>query len=165
MDKHCVACPGCGTQLYSENGSLDEGLNASAACRELMFQLSYYTLTLRDSHFIHQLAVDAFAAQHSGKQTKPITTAFALVGLYLANERNFTGKQVQQAHLALAKRSKTWPCFTAPQEKARWTVRDVTESPDDQKQSMIKKWSRSVWEIWEPERTRVAGLVKDFLNV
>jgi hypothetical protein len=95
MSKIIVICPGCGVQLYSDNDNLDKDFNASLACLGLMFELSYYTLSLQDNYFIHQLIVDAYAAQHSGKDVKTITTAFALGGLFLVNERTYTGKQVQ----------------------------------------------------------------------
>lgn len=61
------------------------------------------TLALRLSHgdafFIHQVAVDAYAAQHAGPASKTITIAFALIGLCLLLERGYTGKAVQRAHM------------------------------------------------------------------
>ena len=62
------------------------------------------TLALRLSHgdafFIHQVAVDAYAAQHAGPASKTITIAFALIGLCLLLERGYTGKAVQRAQCA-----------------------------------------------------------------
>src|SRR5438067_3221775 len=49
-----------------------------------------------------QHVVDAYAAQTARASTKPITLAFALVGLYLHLEKNQTGKQVQRVHMLLA---------------------------------------------------------------
>jgi len=60
--------------------------------------LCAYTLTRGDAAFIHQHVVDAFAAQSADEATKPITLTFALVGLYLHVERQFTGREVQRAH-------------------------------------------------------------------
>lgn len=165
MNKISVICPGCGVHVYTDNNNLDKNFNASVACRELMYQLSYYTLSLQDNYFIHQLIVDAYAAQHSGKGVKPITTTFALVGLFLVNERNYTGKQVQLAHMAITKKSKTWPHFPAPKEKEWLTVQDVTQSPDAEKQEMIKKWSRSVWNVWKPQHEEIASLLKKYLDI
>ena len=102
MEKRIVVCPGCGVQLASENEKLDDQFHASAACRALSYELSYYTLSLQDSDFIHQLVVDTYAAQHVGPQVKPITIAFALVGLYLVCEKQYTGKHVQHTHMVLA---------------------------------------------------------------
>jgi hypothetical protein len=46
--------------------------------------------------------------------TKPITIIFALIGLYLHLEKNFTGKEVQFAHMKLVKHRKNWPNFKLP---------------------------------------------------
>src|SRR5438874_13793261 len=102
-------CPGCGLALLSPDGAMDERYNATWACRELLGELTAYTLLLRDPGFIHQLAVDAYLAQHVGPHVKPIGISFALITLHLMFERGYTGKQVQHAHMQLAKRSKTWP--------------------------------------------------------
>jgi hypothetical protein len=42
-----------------------------------------WTMSLRDSAFVHQYVVDAWAAQHAENGSKPIGVAFALIGLYL----------------------------------------------------------------------------------
>ena len=56
-------------------------------------ELYAYTLLRDRSEFIHQHAVDAYAAQHIGKETKPIVLAAALIGLYLFTERGYTGRR------------------------------------------------------------------------
>lgn len=74
--------------------------------QEAFYELCYYTITHPEPNFIHQYVVDAFAAQTADKKIKPITITFALVGLYLHLKKNFTGKEVQQAHMQLAKHKK-----------------------------------------------------------
>ena len=160
-----VTCPGCGVQLQSKSSALDDGANASQACRDLYNTLAYYTLSLGDSYFIHQLAVDAYGAQHYGPQVKPISITFALVGLYLVKERGYTGRQVQRVHMALAKKSKVWPDWAAPKEKAALTVLDVIQVPDERKQEMIKKWHASVWDMWKSEKETIAALLKTHLDL
>ena len=165
MDKKSIICPGCGAQIESENNNLDKDFNALVACRELMFKLSYYTLSLHDDYFIHQLAVDAYAAQHSGKKVKAISTAFALVGLYLFNKKNYSGRQVQLAHIEMANKSKIWLRFMTPKEKTWMTVKDVIESSDNNKNEAIKKWNQSVWEIWKLQKEKVSELTKRYLDI
>ena len=162
--KH-IRCPGCGAQIYSYNDKLDKDFHASAACRELYFQISYYTLSLKDSNFIHQLIVDSYAAQHSGAKTKPITISFALIGLYLVNERSYTGKKVQEAHMIMANKSKDWPNFKIPEEIKWMTVLDVIQSPNNKKEDSIKKWCKSVWNVWKPEKEHIETLVNRLLLV
>jgi hypothetical protein len=107
----------------------------------MVYELSYYTLSLGDSYFLHQLVVDTYAAQHAGPHVKAISTAFALVGLYIVNVQNKTGRDSQLAHIALANKSKTWPMFEVPQSKHWMTVKDVLALPDIVKEDAIKQWS------------------------
>jgi hypothetical protein len=66
---------------------------------DLYHELSCYTLAHPDPSFIHQHIVDAYTAQHARETTKPIALVFALIGLYLHVEKNFTGRQVQRFHM------------------------------------------------------------------
>ena len=49
-----------------------------------------YTLAHPDAAFIHQHIVDAFTAQTANRDSKPIAVAFALIGLGLYLEKNYT---------------------------------------------------------------------------
>lgn len=157
----CV-CPGCGLELPSPDGALDERYHATWACRELLSELTAYTLSLRDPGFIHQLAIDAYLAQHMGPHIKPIGIAFALITLHLMFERGFTGRQAQQAHMRLASHWKTWPRFELlPEAKASLTVRDVLDAPvGEARIAMLTHWGKAVWELWRPEHAAVASLLE-----
>jgi hypothetical protein len=63
-----------------------------------MLRLASYNMSRGNIAFTHQFAVYAYGAQHSGGITNSITTVFALVALFLANERGLKGRQVQQIH-------------------------------------------------------------------
>jgi hypothetical protein len=165
MTNRHFQCPGCGLLSNSADATLDEHLNASGACRALMHELTYYTLALADPYFIHQVAVDAYAAQHVGPQVKPISTAFALAGLYLVFERDFTGRQVQRVHMEMARRQKEWPRFERPAERRVMTVRDVVLSPDSDKQAAIRAWAQQVWSLWKREEDRIAALLQSRLGL
>lgn len=82
---------------------------SGASDQDLYNQLALYTLQLPDPEFIHQHIVDAFAVQHAGPASKPIAIVFALIGLYLYLEKGFNGRQVQQAHMRLARQKNTGP--------------------------------------------------------
>ncbi len=92
-------------------------LRASASRRTT--ELTYWTLAQQDGRFIHQHAVDAYEAQHAGGKTRPITGVFGLIGLYLAIEKRYTGRQVQLAHMKIASRRKDWPRLEPPARKGR----------------------------------------------
>jgi hypothetical protein len=123
--------------------------NASGECWQLFSDLSCYTVSRQDAEFIHQYAVDAYEAQHAGGKTRNITVAFGLIGLYLALEKGYTGKQVQQAHMLIAKVRKDWPRLEPPARPACLTVMNVLKTPDGtEKDVMIRQWMAAVWESW-----------------
>ena len=124
-------------------------------------ELQCYTLARGDSTFIHQHVVDAWAAQQADVQTKPIALAFALVGLCLHLERGFTGRQVQQAHMVLSKRSKHWPPFQLPQERGAVTsITVMAAPPGPERDRAIDDWCASVWNAFRDSHQAVAELLK-----
>src|ERR1044071_3157209 len=115
-----------------------------AELQENFYELSYYTLAHPDPAFIHQHIVDAFIAQTADKDSKPIGVAFALIGLYLYLEKKYTGKQVQLAHMALARRKKDWPKFDLPQSRGEITVADVlNKQAGPARDAKIREWRAS----------------------
>ena len=128
-------------------------------------ELTYYTLAHPDPSFIHQYIVDAFTAQQADEKTKPVALSFALVGLYLHIEMNYSGREVQKAHMRMAKNKKTWPAFDVPAEKGTVTVFDVLRAEAGKKRDQaIADWSRSVWNAWKASHGKVAELVKSELG-
>ena len=156
-------CPGCGLKMLSGEPGLDARFYASQVCVALYWDLSAFTLSLQDSDFIHQLVVDAYAAQHTGTATKPITTAFSLFGLYLTFEQGYTGREVQLAHIKLGKRRVRWLKFDTPPATAALTVRDALQkiAPGNYREP-ITNWGKAVWDLWLPEHRRVKGLLETY---
>ena len=129
--------------------------------QEMFYKLSCYTQTHPDPSFIHQYAVDAFAAQCADGNTKPITISFALISLYLHLEKGFSGREVQIAHVKLAKHRKEWPKFDLPASRGNITVYDVLDAPRGPKRDeMIHKWCISVWDAYSDSHKKVAELVQ-----
>ncbi len=129
--------------------------------QEAFYELSYYTTAHPDPVFIHQYVVDAFAAQYANETTKPITITFALVGLYLHVEKNFTGKEVQKAHMKLAKHKKLWPKFNLPKNRGNITIYDVIAAPKGSKRDeAIVEWCADVWVAYKESHKQVVSLVR-----
>jgi uncharacterized protein DUF5946 len=149
-------CPGCKASFAAEEWPLPEGFNASRECFHAAGILTSWTQTLSDRAFVHQHVVDAYAAQHVTATAPSIRAAFALVGLHLACDRGLTGRQVQRAHMWLAKTRRDWPRFDAPAGEAM-TVADVLAAPD--RTAAIHRWAASVWACWQPDHLRVRQLV------
>jgi hypothetical protein len=135
--------------------------SSPSAERDAYDELASYTLTRGDRAFIHQHVVDAFAAQHATTSTKPIALAFALIGLYLRVERGFTGRQVQRAHMMLAKRSRSWPTFALPERRGTMTAADVVLAPPGpERDRAIDAWCAAVWDAYRDVASAVAALAR-----
>lgn len=125
-------------------------------------ELQAYTLAHGDAAFIHQHVVDAWASQHADEQTKPIALTFALIGLYLHVERGFSGRQVQRAHRTLARRKRSWPSFSLPQERGSITASRVMAAPaGPERDRAIDVWCASVWAAFGDSHRAVAELVEE----
>ncbi len=147
-------CPRCGAKLP-----------AGTSCQEMCDELYAYTLSRDRGEFIHQHAVDAYAAQHIGKDTKPIALAAALIGLFLFCERGHTGREVQRVHMDLGNKMKTWPLFEAPLEPARLTVMEpLSVPPGPERDERIKQWARAVWEMSRERHGEVEMLLGQALR-
>jgi len=128
---------------------------------EAIHQLSAYTLNHGDPAFIHQHVVDAYAAQNADERTKPIAIAFALAGLYLHLEKQFTGRQVQLAHMKMAKNKQNWPAFPLPKTRGAITEREVLAAPaGTQRDAMIEAWAAAVWAEFRDSRDTVIALLR-----
>ncbi len=124
-------------------------------------ELQFYTLAHGDPAFIHQHVVDAWAAQHADERTKPLGLTFALIGLYLHIEKGFSGRQVQRAHMALARRRREWPSFALPQERGSVTAIQVMAAPaGPERDRAIDEWCASVWSSFRDSHQAVAESVK-----
>jgi hypothetical protein len=140
--------------------------SGQTSSQALFDELSYYTLAQPRSSFIHQVAIDTFTAQQADETTKAIAVVFALVGLYLHVERNFTGLQVQKVHMQLAGRRKEWPLLPLPQERGAIEVSDaLAAAPGPERDAMIERWCASVWGAWEGSRAAIAELLQEELDI
>ena len=123
-------------------------------------ELCCYTLAHPDPSFIHQHVVDVFAVQQAHEQTKPIALTFGLIGLYLKVEKQYSGKQVQRAHMALARQKHVWPQFALPRERGSITAVDVIgAAPGSDRDRAIDAWCASVWEAFHDNHQTVAALL------
>ena len=122
--------------------------------------LAAYTLTHGDPAFIHQHVVDAFTAQTAGPSIKPIAITFALAGLYLHVEHGFTGREVQKAHMRMAREKHRWPPFDLPEDRGAVTADDVLRADEGEaRDAAIHAWCASVWGAFSGSRETVRQLL------
>lgn len=144
-----AVCPGCGVEQPSSGKSPVDRFNCSPECWELFGELSAYTLTHGGSTFIHQHAVDAWQAQHAVFSNSNIGIAFSLIGLHLALEKGYTGRQVQLAHMQLGRTKRDWGRFEMPSSRGALTVLDVMRAdPGPVRDARLMEWAAAVWSSW-----------------
>ena len=138
----------------------DRWWNAMQSEQDAYDELSAYTLMYADTRFIHQHVVDAWAAQHANSGSKPISVAFSLAGLYLHVERGFSGREVQLAHMRMARLRSTWPTFELPHNRGDVTARDVMLAPEGAaRDRAIDAWCAAVWAAFAPQRALVVSML------
>ena len=140
-------------------------MNADLNEQEQFDELCFYTLSHGDPAFIHQYAVDAFAAQHASAESKPVSITFALIGLYLHLEHGYTGREVQLAHMHLARPPRRqWPRLPPPQQRGDMRVGDIlAAAPGTERDRALDEWCRSVWETWQHARGEIIQLCDELL--
>lgn len=157
-----TTCPSCGYRAEALPGSAEPPFRASAACYAAYHELAAYNLMGGRRDFIHQEAVDAYAAQHPGPPGTPISVWFALVGLHLALDEGRTGREVQRAHMRLAGRRHTWPMLPAPADLTGMVVADVVHQPAGAaRDDALLRWAAEVWQRWTSAHELIATLCAD----
>jgi Family of unknown function (DUF5946) len=158
-------CPGCGLEQRSSSAAPEARFNASSECWALFGELSAYTLTHGDPKFIHQHAVDAWQAQHVVGSKSNIGLAFSLIGLCLALERGFTGRQVQLAHMELGRTKRQWPWFDPPVDRTWLTVVDVLRAdPGVNRDGVLMQWAAAVWTSWSHTHDWTRQICAEYLK-
>lgn len=157
-------CPGCGLRLLKSDSLPEKKFNSSKECWELFCQLSALTPNY-DEEFIHQMAIDTYEAQHGGGDTKNIAVVFGLVGLYLSLEKNYSGRQVQKAHMILGEKNKEWPKLEPPTFNWEYTVKDVLDSSLEKGlKEEIRKWAEVTWRGWGEQQKTIEDICNFYLG-
>lgn len=133
--------------------------------QEQYHELSFYTWSHEGKEFIHQHIVDAFLAQSADSSTKVITLFFSLAGLYLFIEKNYTGRQVQLAHLEMASKTKDYIKIPLPDHRGDITVSEVlAATPGVERDEMIHQWCIAVWQAYSDQHDQVIALTEKLLE-
>jgi hypothetical protein len=122
-----------------------------------------YAYTMGRDGFILQHVVDAYGAQTATSVGKPIRVVFALAGLYLHLEKQFSGTAVQRAHMQMGQRKREWPAIVLPADRGPMTVADVLAAPAGlERDRAIERWCQSVWEAFRDNRQTIIELLREY---
>lgn len=119
---------------------------------ELYNQLAFYTLSHKGNDFIHQHLVDAYTIQNANENSKSIAIIYSLAGIYLHVVKNYTGKEVQQAHIEMSKKSKVFPEIKLPEYRGAITISDIIKIDNPaEKDEAIHKWCETIWQAFSEQ--------------
>ena len=158
MDSKSSSCPGCGLTRSTAVGPPTAEHRASAACYALYGELlarSYSDPGLRQ---VHQLVVDAYAAQHAGgtSRRQVQTVALCLMTLCLVIENDVDPGEGPRLHKQMVRNRPPFRWLQPPAPRHALTVADVLAAPDaDEHARLVRQWGRQVWQAWAPHHAAI----------
>jgi hypothetical protein len=110
---------------------------------------------------VHQLGVDAYAAQHAGGAHRDKSVCVHLVGLHLALVDGVPPRLVPPRLQALVAAAPAWPHWPPPAAGGGPTVADVALAATQRAHvDATHAWARAVWASWAPRHAAIAALAR-----
>ena len=149
--KAVTMCPGCGLVLPNEQGPVHRYLGSSPACWRLFGEVLSREYSDPQYRVVHRLTVDAYAAQHPGKESPQTiqTVALHLISLCLVLEDGYPLDKATRAIGQAARRKKEFWWLTPPASLGAITVREVhAANTPEEHGSVVRRWAETVWVAW-----------------
>lgn len=73
----------------------------------------------------------------------------------------YLGRQVQMAHMELAKSKIQWPSFELP-TRSTLSIADVLLEEEKNRNEMLMIWAKNVWETWEHQHNWTRNICESF---
>ncbi len=144
-------CAGCGVVLPEEDGPVHRYMESSSACWRLYGEVLAREYSDARYRSIHRLTVDAYAAQHPGRESPQSTQSVALhlISLCMILEQHWPPERVTSALQQIVERRKELWWLEPPAHRGDVTVADVHAiSTRQAHETVVRLWARSVWESW-----------------
>jgi hypothetical protein len=162
MEAPLATCPGCGLERPAGAPQARISFHTSNECWAVyleVLQREYQDPELFGQ--VHQLTVDAYAAQHVGGSHPDKSVDVHLVGLHLVFGRGLAPLDVPRRLQVLASAKPEWPRFEPPKARAPLTVLDVAGAATQQEHAeRARKWAAAVWDSWSDNHAAIAELAK-----
>ena len=155
-------CPGCGLLMpKSDKVTYDGYFHCSPECW-VIFEEVLATSAGNPAVYgpVHQLTIDAYAAQHAGGRHPDRSVVVHLAGLYVAFDLEIPFADVPLVLQRLAARVRTWPHLKPPEFPSPLTIIEVAlaEGSADHV-TRAGTWAYSVWNSWVDHHGEIARLV------
>ena len=152
-----AACPGCGTVLPELDGPVHAYIGSSPACWARYGEVLAREFQDPAWFRLHQVTVDAYAAQHPGvpERRSIQSVALHLITLGLILECGLDPANAPQVHKRLMPRPDfVW--LKPPPMAGRLTVTNVLGASDPaEHERRVLAWGADVWSAWAPHHETV----------
>lgn len=156
-------CPGCGLEMpRSDRVTYDGYFNCSPECWVLFEEVLAGVSADPAYHPVHQLVIDAYAAQHAGGKHPDRSVLVHLVGLYAAFELRMPFVEIPTLLKRLATQTANWPHLRQPVLPAPLTVLEMATADCAQDGvSLAATWANAVWNSWAEQHDVIARFVRE----
>jgi hypothetical protein len=154
-------CPGCGLETALDDGPTHAYIGASSGCWAVYGEVLAREYSDPELMAIHQLTVDAYAAQHPGEPGRRSAQSvwLHLATLSLVLELGHDPAAGPAVHRQLVRR-REYPWLEPPQPLGTLTVAHVQAAAGgDEHVQRVREWARDVWEAWRPHHATIRSWV------
>ena len=153
-----IPCLGCKGLFPEIDGPTHRYMASSPGCWAVYGEILAREYSSPAYFAVHRLTVDAYAAQHPGRQSSQSikSVGYHLVRLCLLLERGLKMEQANQAMLTITTTKDQFTWLAPPSSRGSITVADVdkAETPEQHNQ-IVKAWAKSVWKAWTPHHQTI----------
>ena len=160
-------CIGCNATVSDIVGPTHAYMGASPGCWKIYGDvLAREYGELRNPDF-HRLTVDAYAAQHTGVESRRSTQSVALhlIALHMLLERELSPRFVTRRMSSMVELASKFRWLTPPLFTNTPSVLDVAiaQSAQDH-EAATWRWAKGVWDAWAEHHETVRGWAESFAD-
>jgi hypothetical protein len=151
-------CPGCGLTAPDTGDVPPAEHVASTACWRLYGELLARDYTDPVYRRVHQMVVDAYAAQHAGGRSRREiqTVALCLMTLCLFLEDGVDPADGPRLHRQMVRVRPPFNWLQPPPQQHLLTVADVLAAQDAaEHERLVRQWAGQVWQAWAPHHPTI----------
>lgn len=159
-DSTMSTCVGCGLRLPKQGGCTHRYIVSSPECWGIfgvVLSREYENALLYGA--VHQITVDAYAAQHTTQHPAKSLVSH-LLSLYCSIALGKKQHLARDALVRFVNSRQDFPTLTPPRDLGPLTVIDVFNAPSDEEHiRIVKAWGRQIWDAWHEHHDLIASLV------
>jgi hypothetical protein len=150
--------PGCGLTAPDTGGPARAELTASPTCYRLYGELLARDHSDPDYRRVHQMNVDAYAAQHAGGTSRREiqTVGLSLMTLCLFCDHGIDPAEGPALHKQMFDHRPDFTWLAPPPQYGPMTVADVLTAHDAaEHENLVRQWACQVWQAWSPHHATI----------